>query len=98
MTEPIDAYIDQFQVSVGPYGCTINCMRSSAEPPSLSSFSRLECIATLRMSLEHLKAMTFLLHRQVVQYERDSATSVQMPVRVLNEMRIGPEDWKKFWE
>lgn len=98
MSEPVDIYSDQFSLNLGAYGCTINFRKSSAMPPAPGESPHIENLAAVRISLEHLKVMSFILHRQVQEYERQSGISVAVPVRVLNSLRISPEDWNKFWQ
>jgi len=50
------------------------------------------------MSLEHLKIMTFLLHRQLLQYEQQSGVSIPLPVQILTALQIKQEDWQAFWQ
>lgn len=96
MADPVDLYSDQFQVNIGPYGCTLNFSVSSPMPPAPGSIPGSERLASVRMSLEHLKVMAFILHRQVKQYEQQTGVRIQVPVEVLNSLRIGPEDWESF--
>lgn len=98
MPEPLDAYTDQFQVSTGPYGSTLNFMLSSPIPPAPGSPPQAERLATVRMSLEHLKVMTFILRRQLLEHESRTGTRIQVPVEVLNSLSISPEDWDSFWQ
>lgn len=97
MSEPIDVYADQFQVSVGPYGCALSFMISSPTPPAPGTTPPATRLASVRMSLEHLKVMTFLLHTQLRQYERQTGVTIQLPGEILNSLRIGREDWDAFW-
>lgn len=97
MAEPIDIYSDQFQVSTSPYGCTVNFMLSPATPPVPGSLPQAERLACVRMSLEHLKVMAFMLRRQIVQYERATGTKIPLPADLLNSLQVGPEDWDSFW-
>jgi hypothetical protein len=98
MTEPIDVFSDQFQLTVGPYGCTVSFMMSPATPPVPGSMPQAERLASVRMSLEHLKVMAFMLRRQLMQYERGTGTKIQLPLDILNSLQIGPEDWNAFWQ
>jgi hypothetical protein len=98
MGEPIDIYSDQFQVSIGPYGCTLNFMLTDPIPPSPGSPPKAERLATVRTSLEHLKVMTFILRKQILQVEDNSGIKVQIPIQVLNSMGVSPEDWDAFWK
>lgn len=97
MPDPVDVYCDQFQVTTAPYGCTLNFMLSSPVPPPPGAPPLAERLATIRMSLEHLKVMTFILRRQVLQHERQTGIQVPLPVEVLNSLGISPEDWNAFW-
>lgn len=97
MPDPVDVYADQFQVNTGPYGCTLNFFASSTQPPAPGSAPQAERVASVRMSLEHLKVMTFILHRQLTEYERQSGVRIPIPQEVLNALRIGREDWDGLW-
>ena len=97
MVETNDVYSDQFQVNLGPYGCTINFQLSGATPPVPGAPPQLERVATVRMSLEHLKAMTFILHRQLAAYEAQAHVSIGLPADILRAMQIRQEDWEAFW-
>ncbi len=97
MTEPIDVYADQFQINLGPWGATLNFQVSSPHPPAPGSQVQIDTVATVRTSLEHLKAMTIILRRQLLQFERDYGVVVNVPVRILAAMGIAKEDWDGFW-
>ena len=97
MPEPIDIFADQFQLTVGPYGCTLSFLLSPPAPPAPGSMPQGERMASVRVSIEHLKVLAFMLRRQIVQYERATGTEVQLPADVLNSLQIGPEDWDAFW-
>lgn len=97
MPEPVDIYSDQFGLNVGPYGATLNFHLSNAVPPSPGTAPQTERLATIRMSLEHLKVITFIIRRQILQYEQQTGMNVQVPFEVLNNMRISREDWDSLW-
>ena len=61
MTEVPDVYADQFQVNLGTFGCTINFQLSGATPVAPGAPPQVDRVATIRMSLEHLKAMVFII-------------------------------------
>jgi hypothetical protein len=98
MGDPLDVYSDQFQVNIGPYGCTMNFMLTNPIPPAPGAPPQAERLATVRMSLEHLKVMTFILRRQILQVEANSGVKVEIPMQILNAMGISPEDWNAFWK
>jgi hypothetical protein len=96
-SEPDDLYADQFQLVVGPFGSTLNFAVSDPEPPAPGIVPQPHRIASVRMSVQHLKAMAFLIAKQVKKFERDSGTATTLPIQVLNQMAISPEDWNTFW-
>lgn len=97
MADPLDFYADAFQVTTSTYGCTLNLLRSASAPPRPGTLQASECLATIRMSLEHLKVMAFILHRQLRNHEVEGGIAVPVAAPVLNSMQIGLEDWEKFW-
>jgi hypothetical protein len=97
MTEPIDVYADQFGLNVGAYGTALNFFVSSATPPAPGSIPQAERLATIRMSLEHLKVMAFVIRRQILQYEGQTGVNIEIPLEVLNSLRISREDWDALW-
>jgi hypothetical protein len=97
MPEPLDAYADQFQVVLGPFGCTLNFLVTDATPASPGSVPQPTRIASIRMSMEHLKSIAFLVARQVKQVERTTGVRAEVSIQILNQMQISPEDWNDFW-
>ncbi len=97
MPDPVDVYCNQFQIHVSPYDGTLNFFVSNPTPPAPGSTPPIERVATIRMSLEHLKVLAFFLHRQVAQFEGQAGVQIPIPVEVLNGLRIGLEDWQAFW-
>lgn len=87
-------YTDMFEVVGGPYGITLNFMKSPPVPRTETK----ETVARIRMSWEHAKAMTFIMQRHVKTVERDVGVSYPMPSKVLSEMGIAKEDWDSFWK
>ena len=97
MSDPVDVFCDQFQVNIGPFGTTLNFMLSSATPAAPGSVNQPARLATVRMSLEHLKVMAYMLRGQIADFGKSQGVHVQVPVRVLNNLRISKEDWEGFW-
>lgn len=97
MSEKIDIYSDQFQINTGPYGSTLNFLLSQPTPPAPGTTPQAELLATVRMSLEHLKLMTFVLRNQILTHEEQTGTTIPIPPQVLNGLHIGREDWDSFW-
>jgi len=97
MSEPTDVYADQFQLVLGPFGCALNFSVTDAVPGAPGSVPQPTRVATVRMSPEHLKLMSFLLARQVRAYERQTGVSAGVPSQILNQLGVSPEDWNDFW-
>lgn len=98
MTEIPDLYVDQFLLGAGPYGISLTFGRSSPKPPSPGATPQGEEVAVIRMSLEHFKLMAFLMKRQVLDIEYQLGINIPMPLQLMNQLRIGPEDWEKYWQ
>ena len=96
MPDVPDVYTDGVSLNIGPFGCALNFAMSppvaQAAPGALA-----QPVGTVRMSLEHLKVMAFLIRRQLRDYERQSGVEVAIPADVLNQLRIGREDWEECW-
>ena len=97
MAETPDVYADQFQLHLGAFGCTINFQLSGAIPVVPGAPPQTERVATVRMSLEHLKALVFIMHRQLATYETQARVTIGLPIEVLRAMQIREEDWEAFW-
>lgn len=97
MADPVDVYSDQFQIPIGPYGCPLNFFATSTQPPAPGSVPQADRVASVRMSLEHLKVMAYIVRRQLTEYERQTGIQVPVPQEVLNALRIGREDWDAMW-
>ena len=91
-----DVYSDAFTITVTPWGANITFSLHQPHPSGPSSQPPQE-LGTIRMSNEHLKAMVFMLRRQVMQHEEASGVRCEVPIRVLAQLGIAPEDWQVFW-
>ena len=97
MAEPVDVYSDQFGLNIGAYGTTLNFHLTPALPSAPGALAQADRVATVRMSLQHLKVMAFVIQHQLVQYERQTGVDIQVPQELLNGLRIANEDWQGFW-
>ena len=98
MSEPFDAYIDQFYVAIGPYGCTITFLRTPSKPGSPGSAPASVEVGVIRMSTEHMKTMVYMLKKQIEKSEETLGVTVPVSYSILNELKISPEDWEQFWQ
>ena len=97
MNEVADVYADQFQMNLNTYGATLNFSLTDSTLPSPGTPPKIERKATVRLSMEHLKVMTFILVRQIKQYENQTGTNIQIPNQILNSIGVSPEDWDLLW-
>jgi len=63
MAEVTDVYADQFQLNIGHLGALL-IFKSLEQIRGPGSLPPIERVATIRLSLQHLKAMAFILHKQ----------------------------------
>jgi len=96
MTDAIDAFSDQFTVTIGPLGASLT-FSVNVPHPEPTAPKAAERVATIRMSVEHLKLMAVIIVRQVKKIEADSGVSYQIPNKILAQLGVGPEDWESFW-
>ena len=95
--DPVDVYADQIGINLGPFGCALNFAVSPGLPPAGGGAIPGRPVATVRMSLEHLKLMTFMLRRQVLQFEERSGVQIPISWDVLNQLHVSREDWDRQW-
>jgi hypothetical protein len=91
-----DLFIDRFIVESTPFGATLNLMRSAPGTETGPSGTK-ETMAYVRMTVEHLKAFTFMLWRHVVSSESGFAIKFDMPDGMLEEAGITRAQWNAFW-
>ena len=97
MPELFDEYVDQFMISMGPYGVAIILRRTDPTPPTAGAQPQHRDVGVIRMSLEHLKSMAYLLKGQITQMEEHLGATIPVAPSTLNQMGIAPEDWDAFW-
>lgn len=98
MSEPFDEYVDGFTLGAGPYGAALNFQRTSPKPIAPGSQPKVEEIGSVRLSLEHLKVMAFMMKRQVDDIEKQLGIEIPLSFQLLNALKIAPDDWQSFWQ
>ena len=99
MLEPLaEIYSDEMGISVGPLGCSLSFSSSPApvigpadEPPQPRR------PVVIRLSLEHLKLMAYILRNQVRGFEQQSQVQIPITRQVLDQLAILPEQWEECW-
>jgi hypothetical protein len=95
--QPFDEYADQFLVNFTAYGASISFSRSDPKPAAIGARTEMKDLGTIRTSVEHLKAMAFVMQRVIKEVERTQGVQFPVPIKVLNNLGIAPEDWETFW-
>ena len=96
MSEPFDIYTDSFMVSVTPWGSNITFSLRPPHPDPAANQPD-ETVGVVRMSNEHLKVMVYMLHRQMISFERTAEGQCHVPDGILAALGISPPDWENFW-
>ena len=87
-----DVYADQFLMTSNAWGVNLTFLRGAAHPaPNQPGAS--DAQATIRMSLQHAKAMVMLMKKQLKQWERDTGIEIMLPAQVYTGLGIAREDW-----
>lgn len=95
--QPFDVYVDQFTITLTPFGANLSLSVREPHPPP-GRAPQAQPVGTVRMSVEHLKAMVMILRNHILQVEKQTGVKAEVPRNVLNQFGIAPEDWDRFWE
>lgn len=95
--ETFDEYVDQFTITLTPFGANLSFAVSEAHP-SVGRAPQSRHLGTIRMSVEHLKTMVMMIRRQILTVEEQTRVKADVPRDILNQMQIAPEDWDNFWK
>lgn len=93
--EPVDIYSDHFMLTTTPWGAHLSFFITEPHPETVKVVPA-ERMATIRMSNEHLKVMTFIALRQLKKMESDTGIKIEVDPRALNSLGIAREDWDNF--
>ena len=97
MEVPLDVYSDQFMVTTTAFGANLSFLVNTPHPEQSKPVAP-ERLATIRMSIEHLKLMAMIIVKQVKKMESDTGIKIAIDKRVLNGLSIAPDDWEEFWK
>lgn len=75
-------YCDAFNLTTGPYGAYI--LFGSKDPAGGGQAARAQVV--VGMSIEHLKAMSFILTRQVLKHEKAIGKEAPLPDDVITDL------------
>ena len=92
--DSLDGYADQLGITVGPFGSALAFSLSSLGE---EGHKNPKDVATIRMSLAHLKVMAYAIRREVLKFERQGEVKVEIPMSVLTQLKISRAEWDQFW-
>lgn len=95
--ETFDEYADQFTITLTPFGANLSFAVREAHP-SAGKAPQSRDLGTIRMSVEHLKTMIWIIRHQILAVEDKTGVKADVPRDILNQMQIAPEDWDSFWK
>jgi hypothetical protein len=97
MAEPFDYYTDSMEVSSSLVGSSLTFGVQHATSAGPDQVGSVNYFGTLRMSVEHLKIMTFIIKRHLMRHEHSVSVTYDVPQEALRLLQIDPDEWKAFW-
>ena len=98
MAERFDVYSDSVGLSSSDWGsCLYINVQAVPESHGGAPSPIPMHLGTVRMSNEHLKAVAFMLRRQIQQHEARIGVTYQVSDQVLAAMQISKDEWAAFW-
>src|SRR5262245_46449779 len=89
-------YSDHFSMALGPFGCALTFGLTS--PAALAGEApQVTPVATVRMSLEHLKVIAFLIQVQVSRYQAEFGSRIELPDKAIESLGATRDKWATFW-
>jgi hypothetical protein len=103
MPDPVDIFADGFNVQVAALGCVMHFNLTvpgapPAEDPTALLPSR--TVATVRVTPEFLKGMTFLLRENIRRYEQGAGFKIELPPDIMAVVLKGSDQatWDRVWK
>ena len=94
MPEPnyVDVYADRCNVVLLPFGASIVFSQTKMPPTANNLPPEAEHQVIVRMSIEHIKAMTMILWRQIRAYEDSIGHRTELCANILKDLGIPKRD------
>ena len=88
--EPImdERFSDCFNITINDWSCSVDFGHRAAKPGEKD-----EHHTRMRMSLPQGKALALILLKVVRQYESTQDMTIDLPLKVIEGMGIGRDDW-----
>ena len=94
--EPFDEYADEFTIAFNSIGANLSFAVSGPHSPTTGQTTQPQHLGTIRMRVENLKIMVFLMWHQIVRSEQSTGV-VKVPSEVLDQFQISLDDWNALW-
>lgn len=95
-TQVPNFYSDHFALAVGPYGAALTFSLTHPEMGGPEG-PRVYPATTIRMSLEHLKVIAWIAHKQITAYQEQFGIKIPLPSKALESVHATPDEWRAFW-
>ena len=92
----IGPYADVFSLSHNAWGACIAFGVHDMAPEKGKAVVRE--VSRVYMSHAHIKAMAFVLHREVGAIEKHLGSKIPIAADVFDVLKISPEFWEFFWQ
>jgi len=89
-------YSDQFGLMVGPFGAALNF--GMTKVVQVDAPAQADPVVAIRTSLEHLKAIAFVIHHQITRYQAEFRVRVEVPDKMLEALGTTRDEWERFWD
>ncbi len=86
-----DRMFDLFDLTVGPWSCSIAFGLGGVRPGDTNRM-----LFRGRVPLSTAKALAVMLLRLIRQYEDSAHMTIELPPDILAVLGIPPEDWRRF--
>lgn len=83
-----DYYGEVFNIMTTPWGASITFGVGPHKPKEEG-----HDVCVVRLSHETAKSLAMLLRKQLKVYERETHTSIALPLDVMNQLGMSQEDW-----
>ena len=86
-----ELFSDLFEWHINPWSFVLTFGRRSTKADEPNEFQ-----IRMRMPLQQAKAMAVMLLSGIREYEQKTGADIELPEVVLKDLKIAPEDWKRF--
>jgi len=88
---PFDIYVDDFSMELGAYGAALTLRTGNGPRETALTHGK------VRMSIEHMKVLTYQMFRLVQQVEHEQVIVYPLSEKALKSLNINDDAWMEFW-